>query len=61
METTGYSSVICARSRSPRTDVLGNFQSSLRDWSSPKNLTQHYVQGYYQPSLRDCHDDRDLM
>ena len=24
---------ICVRSRSPRTDVLGNSQSSLRDWS----------------------------
>jgi hypothetical protein len=38
---------------SPRTDALGNFQSSLRDWSRWELCTQHCVLGYSQPSLRD--------
>ena len=32
---------ICVRSNSPRTNVLGNFQSSLRDWSCYEPKTQH--------------------
>jgi len=38
---------------SPRTNVLGHSQPSLRDWSRRGMWTQDCVLGYSQPSLRD--------
>jgi enterochelin esterase-like enzyme len=38
---------------SPRTNVLGHSQPSLRDWSRWGMCTQDCVLGYSQPSLRD--------
>ena len=40
-------------SRSPRTDVLGHSQPSLRDWSCWITPPRTDVLGYSQPSLRD--------
>jgi len=39
---------------SPRTDILGHSQPSLRDWSRWKCIPRTDVLGYSQPSLRDC-------
>jgi hypothetical protein len=39
----------------PGRTVLGNFLSSLRDLSCCEPKTQHFVLGYFQPSLRDWH------
>jgi len=44
---------IRVRSSSPRTDVLGHSQSSLRDWSRGECTPRTNVLGYSQPSLRD--------
>ena len=38
---------------SPRTNVLGHSQSSLRDLSRWECIPRTYVLGYSQPSLRD--------